>query len=190
MKARYREDKAVQIAALLLEKECECMNYTKLIKLMYVIEQRSIINRGIPVTFDNLYSLPNGPILSSTLDNINGQTYASDSSLWSQFIVKSKRDPYAVELIKNPGIGKLSRAEIALINEVYQELGYMTYRQLIDWVHDPQNIPEWQDPDGSSIPIKIQDILSKAGYSEDEIQELVDELKSIEAASEYFVASC
>jgi len=190
MKARYREEKAVQVAALLLEKEGGSMNYTKLIKLMYVIEQRSIINRGLPVIFDNLYSLPNGPILSSTLNNINGQTYSSGSKLWNQFIVKSERDQYAVNLIQKPGIGKLSRAEITLIDAAYQELGHMTYNQLIEWVHDPVNVPEWQDPNGSSIPIKIEDILSKAGYSDDYTVNLLDELKSLEVASEYFTVSC
>jgi len=190
MKARYREDKAVQIAALLIKKEGGIMNYTKLIKLMYVIERRSIINRGMPITFDNLYSLPNGPVLSSTLNNINGQTYSPGSSFWCQFISKSQQDEYMVILIKAPGIDQLSRAEVALVNMVYQELGHMTYSQLIDWSHEPSNVPEWQDPKGSSIPIKINDILSHEDYSDDDIAELLDELASLEAASEYFAASC
>ncbi|MEM8642615.1 MAG: Panacea domain-containing protein [Cyanobacteria bacterium P01_G01_bin.54] len=169
MKARYKEDKAVQIAALLLEKEGNKMNYTKLIKLMYVVERRSLIKRGVPITFDNLYSLDNGPILSLTLDNINGQTYSQESTLWSQFISKLEQEKYSVYLIKSPGIGKLSRAEVKLVNEVYEELGHMTYGQLISWSHNPRNIPEWQDPNGSSIPIKLCDILGSEGYSDDAI---------------------
>ena len=30
---------------------------------------------------------------------------------------------------------------------------------LRDWTHDPKNLPEWEDPNGSSFPIPIRRIL-------------------------------
>lgn len=187
MRYQYREDKAVQIAALLLQKEGGSMNYTKLIKLMYVVEQQSIIRWGTPATYDQCYSLPNGPILSHTLDCINGTTYAEDvSEQWHRYIEKLGK--YEVRLLDNPGIDSLSRAEIKLIDEVYGDLGHKDYKELIRWSHDKKNVPEWEDPDGSRLPILLNKILEESGYSPEEVEQTIQELNGIEEAIAYFAA--
>lgn len=181
MRYRYREDKAVQIAALLLQKEGGLMNYTKLIKLMYRVEQQSLIRWGTPATYDQCYSLPNGPILSHTLDCINGTTYAEDISReWNRYIQKSGK--YDVCLVANPGFDSLSRAEIKLIDEIYAELGDKNYQDLIEWSHQPENVPEWEDPNGSRLPILLHTILEKAGYSKEEAVQTIQALDEIEDA--------
>ena len=187
MRYQYRDDKAVQIAALLLKKENSLMNYTKLIKLMYVIERQSIIRWGTPATYDQCYSLPNGPILSRTLDCINGTTYAEDiSDQWNRYV--KKYEQYKVRLLDDPGVDSLSRAEIKLIDEIYAQLGDKDYEELIDWSHKPENVPEWEDPDGGRLPILLNEILGKSGYSSEEAEQAIQELKSIEEAITYFAA--
>jgi len=37
-------------------------------------------------------------------------------------------------------------------------------------------LPEWQDPQGSGIPIRIRDILAAEGFDETGIQEIEDTL--------------
>jgi len=39
-------------------------------------------------------------------------------------------------------------------------------------------LPEWKDPHGSSIPIKIRQILEVGGANEKEIQAVLDELRA------------
>lgn len=185
MKSQYREDKAAQIASLLIQKEGGLMNYTKLIKLMYVIERESIIRWGVPAVHDQCYSLPNGPILSHTLDSISGTTYSSDiSETWEHWIAKQGK--YDVRLVQKPDTDSLSRAEIKLIDEVYDQLGDKNYKDLIEWSHQPENVPEWEDPNGSRLPILFSTILKKAGYSEEEAELAARELESIEEAINYF----
>jgi len=184
---RYRTDKAIQIATLLLQKEGGTINYTKLIKLMYVIERESILRWGSPTIGDDCYSLPNGPILSHTLDCINGTTYLSHvDKVWDQYIVKVGK--YDVTLQKRPELNCLSRAELRLVDEIYEKLGNKSYQELIDWSHDPKNVPEWEDPEGSRLPISIKTILEKGGYSPEEVEQTLAEFDSMEAAKNYFAA--
>jgi len=187
MISHYRTDKALQIAALLLQKEGGVINYTKLIKLMYVIERESILRWGSPTIGDDCYSLPNGPILSHTLDCINGTTYLSHvDEVWDRYIVRVGK--YDVKLKKQPELNCLSRAELKLVDEIYEKLGNKSYQELINWSHDPENIPEWEDPEGSRLPISFRGILEKGGYSPEEVEQTLEELDSIEAATNYFAA--
>lgn len=186
LKSPYREDKAIEVASLFLQREGGRINYTKLIKLMYIVEREAILRWGYPVTCDDYYSLDNGPILSHTLDNITGNTYSPfPSPNWQHCIV---REGYDVRLKCNPPIRKLNRAELKLIDETYQQFGYMTYGQLIDWVHDPNNVPEWEYPNGSRLPIRIQTILRNAGYPETEIDLILAEIDHAQSVREQFAA--
>ena len=185
MRYRYREDKAVQIAAFFIQQEGGSMNYTKLIKLMYVTEQQSIIRWGTPALYDQCYSLPNGPVLSHTLDCIHGTTYTENRpEQWSHYIEKYGK--YEVRLLAHPDIDSLSRAELKLIKEIYGGLGHKNYRELIAWSHNPDNVPEWQDPEGSRLPISLNQILEGSGYSREDAAEAIQELNDIEEAIAYF----
>lgn len=186
MGSPYRQDKAAEVASLLLKQEGGKTNYTKLIKLMYIIERESILRWGYPVTGDDYYSLDNGPILSHTLDNITGNTYSKyPSPEWEHCIV---RQGYDVVLECDTQIKKLNRAEVKLVHEVYGDYGHMTYGQLIDWVHDPKNVPEWRHPEGSRLPIKITTILQQGNYSEEDISIILEELQHTQSVREAFAA--
>ncbi len=185
----FRGDKAAQIAVLLLKKEGGLINYTKLIKLMYVIERESILRWGSPTIGDDCYSLPNGPILSHTLDCISGTTYSDHvNEVWDKYIVNIGK--YDVGLSPEgkdlPELNCLSRAELKLVDEVYEKLGNKDYKELIKWSHDPNNIPEWENPRSSRLPISFRAILEKGGYSPDAVKHTLEEFDSIEAAKIYF----
>lgn len=173
MKSHYREDKAIEVASLLLKREGGEMNHTKLIKLMYIIEREAILRWGFPVTCDDYYSLDRGPILSHTLDNIKGKT---GSKAWEDYI--SREGEYNIRLKVESKIEKLNRAEIKLVNEIYDRFGGMTGSDLIEWSQNPENVPEWENPHGSILPIKIETILRKENFPEDEIVEIMEEIET------------
>ena len=182
--SQYREDKAIEVASLFLKKEGGRINYTKLIKLMYVLEREAILKWGVPVTCDDYYSLDNGPILSNTLDNITGKTYTTNtSSTWEDYIV---REGYDVILQNSPPLLKLNRAEVSLIDDIYSRLGHLTYGQLIDWVHDPQNVPEWRHPQGSRFPIQLKTILKNGDYTDSNIKAVIADIEHAQSARERF----
>ena len=172
---KFREDRATQIAALLITKEGGSINIVKLIKLMYYVDRAAIIRWGYPVTSDSHYSLPNGPILSFTLNLINEDM---DGSYWTQYI--SSREAHKVCLLESPSTDALSEAEISLIDEIYDQLGDLKPFQLVELSH---LLPEWEDPQGSRRPISYRTILKSEGYSEEDIEDIFSDLDADTAMS-------
>jgi hypothetical protein len=86
-------------------------------------------------------------------------------------------------LIQPPGDDELSRAEEAVIDGVFAEHGAKGRWELVDFTHD---LPEWQDPNGGSIPIAYRDILKVAGKTEAEIIAIEREIESLAVTEALF----
>jgi hypothetical protein len=87
-----------------------------------------------------------------------------------------------VELQSDPGTEKLSEVEEQLIEEVFANFGKRNRWQLRDLTH---NLPEWHDPNGSSIRIEYKDILFNSGKTEEEIESILEEIESLARMDEY-----
>ncbi len=166
MKPEYREDRATQLAARLLARHGGTMNVLKLIKLMYLADRTALVKHGRPITYDSFYSLPHGPVLSLTLSRLNDQPDPDEPSYWHQYI--SERKDHEVRLTSDAPNDQLSDAEEAIIDAVDQKFGALDQYQLRDWCHT--HLPEWRDPQGSSMPIPIRDVLAAEGFGDDEIR--------------------
>ena len=172
----YNEVKATQVAALLLELNGGEMDYSKCIKLLYAIEKEAI-NRWLhPILGDNLCSLPSGQVVSQTLDRAEYRA-RPPKSFWNEHL-KTTRDN-TIHITKECGFGKLSRAEVKLIKEIYGENRYKTPGQLFDEHHDSTLFPEYQDPLGSSIPTKYSGLLVALGKTQEQIDEFEDNLNEM-----------
>ncbi len=161
----YREDKATQLAAYIINKAGGRLNYTTLLKIMYGTDRARIISRGMPVLFDTWYSMKNGPVLSATYDLI--RSTKTDVSYWKSHI---KTQDYDALVIKNPGDGALSDGEIRAADEMFEAFSdALTYPACVTRAHTL--FPEWTDPGTSSLPIRIEDILrANVTYSEEAIE--------------------
>lgn len=175
MKARFRQDKATELASMLLDLKGGKMEYMKLIKLMYLADRAALLRWGRPISYDSYVSMDNGPVLSSTLDLVNAGDRPGEESIWNQHVSAPKR--YHVKLKKLCPPKHLSRAEENLISEIFDEFGHVNQWDLVDWMHD--NLPEWNDPDGSSLPIRYHDILMAGGKTEIEADAVESELESV-----------
>jgi len=170
----FNERKATQVAARFLKAAGRKMPYMSLLKLMYFTDREALMRFGAPVTNDNYYSLDHGPILSRVKNLIVDEQ--PERSFWDRHISRPLPD-YMIELIDEAGNDQLSKAEERLIDEVYAK----------NWTHDrwelsriSHELPEWENPHGSSIPIELEDILTKAGgLDRDESEALVSELKGL-----------
>jgi uncharacterized phage-associated protein len=175
---RFDEIKATQAAAYFLALRGGQIHYIKLIKLLYLADREALIRWGVPITTDRYVSMNNGPVTSKILNLI---TDDRPKPVWSEFISAPLGD-YEVKLLKKAPIDRLSRAEEKLMKEIFEKYGHMNRWKLIDDVM--HKLPEWQDPEGSSIPISFRDILHAAGEEEAEIQAVMRELHSIDEAEE------
>ncbi|WP_419167442.1 hypothetical protein [Candidatus Palauibacter sp.] len=52
MYPRYKQAKTTQLAGEFLRLAGGRMSYMKLIKLLYLVDRRSLLERGVPVTYD------------------------------------------------------------------------------------------------------------------------------------------
>jgi uncharacterized phage-associated protein len=69
-----------------------------------------------------------------------------------------------------PDFDELSEYEMQVLTEVDEQLGRLNQWELADLTH---TLPEWRDPEGSSIPIDPADILKAEGLSSEQIRDVV-----------------
>ena len=168
------------MAGLLMELNGGEMDYAKCIKLMYNIE-REALNRWMrPMTFDNLYSLPHGQILSNTLNKAKPENQGS-TSFWGQHLetIPATGNDHTIRLTKECGKGKLSRAEVNLITELQQQYKEKTAGQMMDEHHTSSMFPEYKDPKGSSIRTMHANLLRVLGKSQEQITQFEDDLNGL-----------
>jgi len=162
---QFNEKKTTQVAALFLKKAGGRMNYMKLIKLLYLVDRKALEKWECPITGDSYFSMTHGPVLSKVFDFITHEADPVSPSIWYTFI---KKLDYDVELIKASPEDELSRREISLIDELFQKYKSKSEWDLVKELHD--NFPEWENPEGSSIPIRVEDIFKVLGKTERDIR--------------------
>lgn len=174
----FSERRVAQIAAFFTKAEGGRIAVLKLIKLMYLADRESLDQHGDPITFDAMYSLKEGPILSRTLDFVNGIEESSPGG-WDDWI--ADRDNREVE-VKNTNfqraqLDELSDADIEVLESVWEKFGHMNKWEIRDYTHD--HCPEWKDPQGGRLPLPYRDVLQALGKSEEQIEHTEREILSI-----------
>ena len=176
MRNLLQEEKIAQAAAYLVKKRGQgYMSYMKLIKLLYLADRTALLRWGRPITFDKFSSMPHGMVLSGTLDLINGE---ADGPVWNA--VFEPCGDREVRLKQDPSTQKLSKAELKLLDEIFLEFGKMTRWELREKTHA---LPEYIDPEGSSIPVHFSDVLKFSERTPSEIESIKTEIESLAALS-------
>ena len=172
MKPKFREDKVTQVAALFLKLRGQEMSHLKLLKLLYLAEREALLRWRRPIFFDLYVSMDQGPVLSHTFNVLNGDSQGE--GIWSKNI--SPPSKFEVKLIGEIDTSSLSEAEEGLVREIFDRYGKLSRWEIRDLTHE---LPEWQDPKGSSFPIHYKDILEGEGMTPSETASIVDEIESI-----------
>lgn len=172
----YREEKATQAAARLLELRGGKMSYLKLLKLLYFADRRALVKLGRPITFDKYFSMENGPVLSQTCDLIKDNAPGKSGRYWRQFI--EKKD-YDVQLKKTAPVDQLSEAEEDILEKVFKKYGRMNRWDIVELTH---KLPEYLDPPTRSpIPLSYADILKAAGVEKADAKAILADLEAEES---------
>jgi hypothetical protein len=173
MRFVFNEKKAAQAAAYLIQRHQGRINYTVLVKLLYLADRKALVDCGQPITGDAMVSMPHGTVLSGVLDCINAGGMV-DGSPWAMAI--SPPDGYDVTLRDNPGTDELSEYELDALREIDGQYGKLNWQQLRQVTHD---LPEWTDPSGSSLKIAPERILRAEGKSPEQIEALTQEAEEL-----------
>ncbi len=167
--------KAAQAAAYLLVKSGGSMKYIKLLKLLYLADRQSFIETGYPITGAKMMSMNHGPVLSEVYSHIS---WGGDvDTPWSDAITAPT--DFSVSLRSEAGeFLYLSEYDEEVLGRVFDKFGHMDPWALVRFTH---TLPEWKDPDGSSVPIDTRIILEEAGKSRAEIEEVAALVEGIRA---------
>lgn len=169
MKELFNPEKATQIAIFLLKLNGGRLDYTKAIKLIYIADRMSLLENKIPISLDKYVSMDKGPVVSNIYDMIKG---ATDCVLWNEYI---KTIGYNINLRKDfEQFDLLSKNEKQMLVKVDAEFKRKSCWVIIDYMHE--HFKEWEDPDGSSYNIEIEDIMKALQKSNDEIRSIQEDL--------------
>ncbi len=174
---KFNPEKAVEASAsfLKLRGSKRPMKYMGLIKLLYTADRIAFERLEQSITGDCYVAMKYGPVLSNVYDLIKGKASEADNNVWAEYISNNLKD-HEVQLKTDPGVNHLCRAELKIINEVYQAVGHLDRFDLAEKTH--QDFPEWTNPfPAKSQPIQIEEILKQVGKNDDEIQEIEEELE-------------
>ena len=182
----FDEKAAAHMAVYLLRKNGAPMSHLKLMKLMYLSERTSLKEYANTISGDRFVSMPHGPVLSATLNHMNGYIDSQPGG-WDTFISALAEHKISVKdgAPKNgDALGHISKASRAAMDKVWEEFGAMDRYAIRDYTHE--HCPEWDDPDGSSLPISIERVLCAVGYTEEQAESIAERIEEEEGIGEFF----
>lgn len=178
-------NKLVQTVNFLLQKNGKSLNYTKMIKLLYMADRRALEECGSSITGDTYASLPQGPILSRLYDLIRNKPHLPQDQtiIWNTFFLKSEYN-LTLTTENNLNTDELSRRELRILHEVDREFKHYDKKAIIDHIHNKNLFPEvkWQEARNggvSSIPLPIEDIYEAVGIDREDYLEIIDENRKV-----------
>ena len=185
----YDPRKAAQTVAYLTVKNGRSpLNILKAVKLVYLADRESVSRYGFPIQDEPHYSMPHGPVNTTTYEFMKGEIHPEAARGWSEFL--TDRSNHRIGL-RNPDVSvddldELSDADLLVLDAVWEEFGAMDQWQLRDWTHDPHNVPEWEDPNGSSQLIPLRRMMDALGIENAADQEAI--VRESRRASEFLKA--
>ena len=159
----YNSAKAAQIIAYFaLKSPARSINMLKSIKLVYIADREVLKRFGFTMLDEPRYSMPHGPVNSRTYDNAKGEV---QDEQWSAVLDDRANHQIGVKNgITVDDLDELSDAEIQVMDEIWDKFAHMDGFQLAEWTHKNDNIPEWEDPNGSSYKIPLERMLRAVGF--------------------------
>ncbi|WP_312740445.1 Panacea domain-containing protein [Cedecea neteri] len=184
----FSEEKVAQMAAYLLLKRGGRMAYLKLMKLLYLSNRLSIVERGRMMGEDSLISMKHGPVMSNTLDLIRHK-HRRGGKYWFELLKTEGKD---LVLVRDPRkmdvdevLDCLSRSDLKILDGVYAKFGHMNRFELRDMTHLKEYCPEWEDIGNSTKPIDRKSILMHEGKSEEEANNIIQHMRESEDLMEF-----
>jgi len=182
----FSQRKVAQMTAFLLDRGRGRMNCLKLMKLLYLADRESLKRHGEPISGDRYVSMDHGPVLSQTLNLINGAVELEEEG-WGHWIAdRADNDVSLRRKVSRNSLDELSNAELSVLEAIYAKFGKWNKWKLRDYTH--RYCPEWKDPKGSSLPIEIIDIFKALGRSPAEARKLAGRIEHDRKIDRLFAA--
>jgi uncharacterized phage-associated protein len=182
-------EKTIQLMHFFAEKNGGTISDVKLMKLMYFTDRLSISDTGYPLTYDDYFSMKRGPVLSGAKHLIDSYTNSQFKGLFKPAVDAKSPNNFSLKNVTLKNIGSdvldlenenfdlLSVEDRKTADEIFSKMGSMTDDEIALNSHRPHVCPEWQKPEVGRLPISIESILDKLGYSTEELQSHATDIK-------------
>jgi uncharacterized phage-associated protein len=154
----FREDRATAAAWRFVELHGGSIPHVKLMKLLYFVERRWLIERGTTIFEDSFFAMDEGPVLSEVYncmkDPSNG---TSVGDTWRLVLSQIDNETITRKGELNPS-QYLTQAQLKLVDAIWDQYGSMSKDEIVKEAHQ---LPEWNALQGSSIFIKYISVLEK-----------------------------
>ena len=151
---------AAQVTAFFADKAGGRINVLRATKLIYLSDRASMETREHPVTGDDFFAMPFGPVNTYTYSLMNGEVEQRHTHTWAEFI--APRAGYDIPLarpIEAGALDKLSKSDVRVLEQTWESFSDIEKYDLAEWTH--KYCPEWKDPNGSSIPIQFATVYNQ-----------------------------
>jgi uncharacterized phage-associated protein len=183
MSHRLDVEKTIQAVGVLLRKEGKRASRLRILKLLYIADRVMLETTGSLMLGSKIVAMKHGPLHSELLDLIKGQHIAEPS--WSRHFRNIGKD--VVLEGDEPDIGRLSKHEISLLNEVVDARINKDDWHVADETHE---FEEWRKnypnrDESTSRPIPIADIIEATGRGDDK-NSILQDMKDSESFDTFF----
>jgi hypothetical protein len=180
-------EKLVQVCNYLLKKYDYRLNYTKLIKELYLADKEALKTTNKTITGDVYVNMKNGVVLSKTYDLIKDK-YKDNAMqiLWNSRFTVDDDEHELVALSERIPESELSQFEKDILDEIDHKFHDYSYGDMIKYIHT--NCPEWKDPGVTSYPLHFSDVLRSLDVPEDEIDWIVKENEAYDEEEKLFAS--
>lgn len=148
---RFDEDRAVAAVLYLAGKQIDALDKYKLAKLLFLADKLHLVRYGRPITGDEYYALPYGPIPSATLDFLNREEKGIIATPLSGILELDRRFAHPrfslrSETSKSPNA--LSKSDLKALDLIVERYGSKTFDELKAMTHEmPAYAKAWERRD-------------------------------------------
>jgi len=148
--------KAAQAAAILLREHGGQMSRLRLLKLLYIASRECLAETLRPITGDRIAAMDHGPVPATTYDLLKREH--ADAPIWDEFI--EQVGPQEHRLIRDPGVGQLSKYEIEKLRKVSEVRREMNDYDIALETHEFEEWKRNKPPAKGVRWISLDDLLS------------------------------
>jgi uncharacterized phage-associated protein len=182
----FNERKVSQMAAYFLQKRGGRMSHLKLMKLLYLAEREALRLYGDSMSGDCPVSMPHGPVLSMTLNLMDGDI-ESQAGGWDSLISAKENHELSLQTqLQLEDLDELSKADVKILESTWNQFGQLSRWEIRDYTH--HHCKEWEDPHGSSRPISFEKLFQSLGRPADEAKRMADHIEEQRHIDEIFSA--
>ncbi len=168
----FDEEKAAHAAAWVLRGHGESMDAEQLLAVLYLADRQAFIETGYPITGDDFVATSRGPTLKRLSTLLRNRPRTAPSP-WSGFV--SHTGDSRLSSLADCNTDSLSENDRRRLSLVLKQHRDRNCEQLAQFTRE---LPEWSPPAAGFAPVDTVAILRAAGFTDDEIDEVVQQAAS------------